>query len=79
MRLKPINAFMLSLLVSPFYADANLNMDFLHGGVQPQAASVFDESVKYPAGHYIVEVIFNRRSINRKELIILPEDKRFYA
>lgn len=75
MRLKPINAFMLSLLVSPFYADANLNMDFLHGGVQPQAASVFDESVKYPAGHYIVEVIFNRRSVNRKELIILPEDK----
>ncbi|UNH31356.1 PefC/AfrB family outer membrane usher protein [Moellerella wisconsensis] len=75
MRLKPINAFMLSLLVSPFYVSADLNMDFLHGGVQPQAASVFDENVKYPAGHYIVEVIFNRRAMNRKELIILPEDK----
>lgn len=66
---------MLSLLVSPFYVSADLNMDFLHGGVQPQAASVFDENVKYPAGHYIVEVIFNRRAMNRKELIILPEDK----
>lgn len=75
MRLKSINAFMLSLLVSPFYVYADLNMDFLHGGVQPQAASVFDENVKYPAGHYIVEVIFNRRAMNRKELIILPEDK----
>ncbi|EPO5263893.1 PefC/AfrB family outer membrane usher protein [Providencia rettgeri] len=75
MRLKQINAFMLSLLVSPFYVNANLNMDFLHGGVQSQAESIFDDNVKYPTGHYIVEVIFNRHSINRKELIILPEDK----
>lgn len=75
MRLKSINAFMLSLLVSPLYVYADLNMDFLHGGVQSQAAGVFDENVKYPAGHYIVEVIFNRRVVNRKELIILPDDK----
>lgn len=34
MRLKSINAFVLSLLVSPFYVCADLNMDFLHGGVQ---------------------------------------------
>ncbi|HHQ2585831.1 TPA: PefC/AfrB family outer membrane usher protein [Providencia rettgeri] len=75
MRLKPINAFMLSLLATPFYVCADLNMDFLHGGVQPQAESVFDDNIKYPSGHYIVEVIFNRRSMNKKELIILPEDK----
>ncbi|WP_323086741.1 hypothetical protein, partial [Providencia alcalifaciens] len=60
MRLKSVNAFILSLLVSPFFVYANLNMDFLHGGVQSQAASIFDDSVKYPEGHYIVEVIFNR-------------------
>ncbi|SPZ01936.1 fimbrial usher protein [Proteus mirabilis] len=74
MRLKSINAFVLSLLVSPFYVCADLNMDFLHGGVQLQAAGVFDENTNYPAGHYIVEVIFNRKLISKKELIISPED-----
>ncbi|MBS0925391.1 PefC/AfrB family outer membrane usher protein [Providencia sp. JGM181] len=75
MRLKPVNAFILSLLVSPFCVYANLNMDFLHGGVQSQAASIFDDSVKYPEGHYIVEVIFNRHPMGKKELIILTKDR----
>ena len=52
-----------------------LNMDFLREDVKLQAKDVFDESVKYPSGHYIVEVIFNRRTLGKKELIITSQDK----
>ncbi|SFD21756.1 PefC/AfrB family outer membrane usher protein [Pragia fontium] len=75
MHFKLFKISILSLFMTSFCAYSALNTDFLRGGMQSQAIDIFDESVKYPAGHYIVEVVFNRRSLGRKELIIQSSDK----
>ncbi|AKJ43576.1 PefC/AfrB family outer membrane usher protein [Pragia fontium] len=72
---KLFRASILSLLITSFCAHSELNTDFLRGEIPTQAIDIFDDNVKYPAGHYIIEVVFNRHALGRKELIISSSDK----
>ncbi|WP_235432621.1 PefC/AfrB family outer membrane usher protein [Pragia fontium] len=72
---KLFNVAILSLLITSFSAHPALNTNFLRGEIPAQAIDIFDDNIQYPAGHYIIEVIFNRHALGKKELIISSSDK----
>lgn len=51
-----------------------LNLNFLQGGAKNNIPEILSSNKKYPAGKYVVDVIFNRESFGRQILEIKKED-----
>ncbi|EDV1002860.1 PefC/AfrB family outer membrane usher protein [Salmonella enterica subsp. enterica] len=51
-----------------------LNLNFLQGGAKNNIPEILSSNKKYPAGKYVVDIIFNRESFGRQILEIKKED-----
>ncbi|MDR9891414.1 PefC/AfrB family outer membrane usher protein [Pseudenterobacter timonensis] len=55
-------------------AEDILNLSFIQGEAKNNIPEIFSTDKKYPAGQYVVDVIFNKESLGRHILTVTPQD-----
>lgn len=56
-------------------AGEGFNFDFIHGGIHGKVLDVFSNSTVYPAGEYVVDVIFNKDNLGKQIITITKDDR----
>ncbi|EAA1645033.1 outer membrane usher protein PefC [Salmonella enterica subsp. enterica serovar Richmond] len=51
-----------------------LNLSFIQGDAKTNIPEILSSNKKYPAGQYVVDVIFNKESLGRHLLSVTPQD-----
>lgn len=64
------------VLFSSFHCIASneLNLDFVQGGSSGGAKAALSGTSKFPAGQYVVDILFNRENIGRQVLNVSADD-----
>ncbi|ECU0035187.1 hypothetical protein CUM04_24030, partial [Salmonella enterica subsp. enterica serovar Eastbourne] len=56
------------------HGEDNLNLNFLQGVAKNNIPEILSSNKKYPAGKYVVDVVFNRESFGRQILEVEKDD-----